>query len=327
MRREKSLQVGGSPGIALAAASTHRPANAGPMTEIYLRGVGSLGRFIEFINDAVQPVPADLSALTAEWRSAVSYYQELEQTESGLALQGSHRDLDPEYRALADQLRADGAFQRTFDILPTTFGMVELDKLIVSQRSVTLNHIEGIQARIGRKPAPAALFAECFPSAYSAPPVEIRQLGEDRFTFRTESTNLRSASPKLVVPVRPAGEQNIEALAGVAGVAIGFGSNFLNVVRVGRRYLMNNGYHRACALYAQGITHAPCVIQTATHVDEVQAAAGARVASQAEFYLESARPPLLRDYFNPRLALRLSTRRFIKNVTVEISVSETFSYE
>lgn len=327
MRREKFMNESGSPGIALAELPASKAVNAVPVTEIYLLGLGSLGRYIEFINDAVQPAPSDLSALTAEWRAAVSHYQELEKSESGIALQGSHRDLDPEYRALAERLRSDGAFQRTFDILPTSFGMVELDQLIVSQRSVTLDHIESIQARVGRRPPPEALFAECFPSAHAAPPVEVRQLGANRFTFRTESTNLRSADPKLMLPVRTAGEQNIEVVAGTAGIAVGFGTNFLNVVRVGRRYLMNNGYHRACALHALGITHAPCVIQTATHVDELQATAGDRVASQAEYFLESARPPLLRDYFDPRLAKRLSTRRIFKNVTVEISVSETFSYE
>ena len=41
-------------------------------------------------------------------------------------------------------------------------------------------------------------------------------------------------------------------LAGVVGVAVGYGSNFLNAVALGGRLVLNNGFHRAYALRPSG---------------------------------------------------------------------------
>ena len=118
------------------------------------------------------------------------------------------------------------------------------------------------------------------------------------------------------------GYESIGAIAGIVGLVVGFGSNFLNVVRVGKRVLLNNGYHRAVALRAAGITHAPCLIQTATRVDELQVSVKSRVADDPEFYFESARPPLLRDFFNPRFRKQLPIRACTRQIEVNFEVKD-----
>jgi hypothetical protein len=89
---------------------------------------------------------------------------------------------------------------------------------------------------------------------------------------------------------------------------------------VGKRLLLNNGYHRACALRSLGITHAPCVIQTATRSDEVSIAVKSAVAEDPEFYFESARPPLLKDFFDPRIRKVLPTRRRVRQIEVHFDI-------
>ena len=65
--------------------------------------------------------------------------------------------------------------------------------------------------------------------------------------------------------------------------------------------MLHNGYHRACAIRAMGVTHAPCVITPVDTQDELEVIAKSAVAKSPELYFKSHRPPLLRDYFDPKI--------------------------
>lgn len=317
------------PGISSVTSLQNRlPVRGNEQVEIYLLGLGSIGRYIQFIEDAVIRDPgSDLSELTAEWRAAVAHYQELEASEPGIALQGSHRQLDPVFVPLAASLQSHSSFRRTFDILPTSFGMVELDRLIVHQPSVTGTFVDSIKARFGSAPSPEALFHFCLPADAQPPPVTLRKIGARRFVFSSDSTQLSSGEPSVLPVEQAACLPGLDTVSRMIGLGVGFGTNFLNVVRVGGRYLLNNGYHRACALRSLGVSHVPCVIQQATSVEDLQVVVNRRVAADASFYFESARPPLLMDYFNPRLRKLLPVRKAVRRIEVNVEVNEFVSYE
>ena len=59
-------------------------------------------------------------------------------------------------------------------------------------------------------------------------------------------------------------------MAGVIALVVGFGANYLHVLATHDRLVLNNGHHRACALYAQGVREVPCVVQTIVHPDELE---------------------------------------------------------
>ena len=88
-------------------------------------------------------------------------------------------------------------------------------------------------------------------------------------------------------------------MSAIVGLPVGFGSNFFTAIRHEDRVLLHNGYHRAYAMRALGITHAPCIIQTVTRRDELEVAAKEQVADNPGFYFGTARPPLLKDFFDP----------------------------
>jgi esterase/lipase superfamily enzyme len=84
--------------------------------------------------------------------------------------------------------------------------------------------------------------------------------------------------------------------------------------------VLHNGYHRACALRAMGFTHAPCVVQTVTRRAELDVAATRKVSEDAAFYFKAARPPLLKDFFDPRVSKTLPVRRMRKVVEVSYEI-------
>jgi hypothetical protein len=291
--------------------------------QIWLLGHPPLSRFLDFATDtAPKGVTVNRVVLTAEWRAANARYEALEQTEAGIANQCELRELDPSLAALAVQVKSHSSFGHTFDILPTSFGMVELDRLVAYQNYLELSFVDAIKARIGPAPDLATLFRVCFPLDEAPPPVEVRRVSARRYIFRSESTHFRFREPALLRADQANGSEPFSTISGIVGMVVGFRANLLNVVRIGNRMLLNNGYHRACALRALGVTHVPCVIQTATHLNELQLVVNRQVAEDPSFYFESARPPLVKDYFDPRIAKLMPTRKRIRQIEVEFNIGD-----
>jgi hypothetical protein len=314
--------------MATAAAARHaHPLQYAPESrprtyeELWLLGLPPLWRYLEFVESAVvDGERVDRAALTSEWCAANDYYQELESTEAGIANEGSHRELDSCLRPLVESVKAHPHYRRAFDTLATDLGMVELDRLIVCQKHITRTFVDRLMATIGPAPDAETLFRLCLPLDPPEPPVQICKAGPRRYVFRCESTDLRFHETTVLRPTQLQGYDSFGAIAGAVAVLVGFGNGFLSAVRVGKRTLLNNGYHRACALRALGVKHAPCVIQTATRVDELAATVKGRIAEEAELYFESARPPLLKDFFDPRIRKLLPIRAQTHIVEVNLEI-------
>ena len=86
--------------------------------------------------------------------------------------------------------------------------------------------------------------------------------------------------------------------------------------------LLHNGYHRAYALRAAGFTHAPAVIQTVTRRDELALVAAQKVVDEPAFYFAAKRPPLLKDFFDPRISKVLPVRRMERLIEVSFEFDE-----
>src|SRR5207247_2650065 len=114
------------------------------------------------------------------------------------------------------------------------------------------------------------------------------------------------------------------ALVGVVGVAVGFGGNFLSVISASDRLILHNGSHRAYALRDLGITHAPCIIQHIYSREELNVVASTAVAERPDVFVKHPRPPLLRDYFDPKLRKIIPVIRRLRQVTVKFQVDEAY---
>jgi len=101
---------------------------------------------------------------------------------------------------------------------------------------------------------------------------------------------------------------------------VGYGVNALNVLSVGGRLILNNGSHRAYALRAAGLTHAPAVVQTVTREDQLNVIP--LVQQNRELYLAHPRPPMLKDYFNAELCEVIQAPRKLRQVRVQFGVEQ-----
>jgi hypothetical protein len=291
--------------------------------EIWLLGQPSLENYLDFVRESV--VEGDKirrSLLVDEWRAANDYYAELEDTEAGIADTIETFNLPPKLRPLVKKVKADPRFIRAFDELPTSFEMVELDLLLVSQLYVSKHHTDKIARGLSRKTTPEALFNFCQPLNRDEAPVQIRKTGSKSFIFWSESADFRFQEAAVLRPDQIKDFTTFGPMAGVIGVSAGYGSNFLNVIRSGNRMVLHNGYHRAYALRSAGVTHAPCIVQTVSRLDELKLAADQAVVDDPSFYFVAKRPPLLKDFFNPKIRKLHRVHPMSNVIEVTIDVKE-----
>ena len=291
--------------------------------KIWLLGQPLLRDYLDFVTeDTVDGATADPAVLANEWRTANDYYHELELREAGIADKVDYQELPPPCAPLVATVTANAGYHRSFDLMPTCFGMVELDRLVVSQRSVNADFIEGLASRLGPAPDLETLFRFCFSLEPPDTPVHIRRVGSRRYVLRSDSNDLRFHEAVLLQPDQVHDYDAFGPVAGIVGLVVGFGSNFLNALRVGNRLLLNNGYHRACALRTLGITHAPCLIQTISRMDELDLTAKRKVVEDPDFYFNTARPPLLKDFFDPKIGKIWPTYKQVSMVEVTFEVRD-----
>jgi hypothetical protein len=261
----------------------------------------------------------DRGALAQEWRSAAAEFAELQQSEPGAADRPEILPLPPAMQEHAERLTQSPSFQQTFATVPIAFGLVELDRLVVHQQSVTRSNIEGIGGGLGAMDD-GELVRLCLPLEPPTTPFRLARRDGGRFVFIADGHDARFLGAQLLEPGAVTGLAPHGHPRAVLALPFGFTDNTLNVVRHGNRMVLNNGYHRAVMLRERGITHAPCVIQVCVHVDELAEAAGSAIANHVDLYFRGPRPPLLRDYLEPRLARTYPTRRVRKEIRVTFQI-------
>jgi hypothetical protein len=263
---------------------------------------------------------AELSqrALADEWRAANDLYFELEQKEAGAADGAECLPLPEAMRPLARRLKRYPYFRHTYDTLPTQIHMVELARLVVSQSSVSSEFSAELRRRLRPGMPEDELFRFCLPTDRPHPPVRARKVSSDRWIFTSDSTDFRLHRTQLIKPERVKDLRTFGPVSEILGLMVGFGSNFMSVVRSEERLLLQNGYHRAYTLLAAGITHAPAVVQTVTRKDELKIAANEDVCDDPAFYFRAARPPLLRDFLDPRFGKKLLVHRMQTSIEIEV---------
>jgi hypothetical protein len=291
--------------------------------EAWLLGQPPLRTYLDYVrHTAIGGSELASSKIVDEWRSANDYYAELETREAGLADRAEIFDLDSELRPLADEVMTDSRWRRAFTSLPTQFAMVELDCLIVSQQFVNLTHAERLKQRLGSSPLPKPVFEFCFPLDRAEAPVRMRRAGSHRYLFWSESSDFRFHEPAVLEACQIKDYEAYGALGGVIGLMVGYGSNFLSAIRSDNRLLLNNGHHRAYALRSLGLKHAPCIIQTVTRRDELGIVAPRNVLEDPAFYFKAARPPLLKDFFDPKLRKVLQIPKTLRMVELSFEAKE-----
>src|SRR5262245_17717779 len=290
---------------------------------VYLYAHTRLEDFLRYMTRESTEGPAlDPARLTDEWRAANDRFQDLQQTEAGWADGAIVGSLAKSLEPLVRQVAADPIFRRSFSAVPGQIGLVELDRLAVSQKSINLAHVARLKEQLGRSPDPDTVCRACLPFDHPTPSAEVRRVAKHTFEIVSESNDLRFLESLALSAEQVAGYQGTGPVVGVIGAVVGFGSNFLNALACEGRLVLNNGFHRAYALRALGVTHVPCVVQRLASRADLEHVGRAAVRRDPDLYFGLARPPVLKDFFDPTLCREVRCPQKARHVRVTLTVEE-----
>jgi hypothetical protein len=259
-------------------------------------------------------------ALAQRWRQAATVYEQLATREAGAADAAGVLPLPKAMAPHIARLVELPGVRRTFDTVPVAFGMVELDRLVISQYSMTQAVVDRIVENHPLPLSPRRLAELCLP--LYPPAANFRLAGQSgrEFTFVADAHDMRFLDAQVLDPVDVRQADVMGHPQAVIALSVGFSANLLNGVRYNGRVAINNGHHRALALRQMGFTHVPCLIQPCASVDDLGQAATSEICDNIDLYFHAPRPPLLRDFDNPKLTLSVKAPRLQRVVTLKVDV-------
>lgn len=287
---------------------------------VFLLGRPPLAEFLGVVKAQLNFEENQLGELSNEWRAANSRVESLQKSESGIADNLPATNLSETLNELAKKVSQSTIYRQAFSIVPPVIGMVELDKLVVFQKHINLNYVEQIKRELGENPSEETIFKTCLQLDETPPAIASARVSQNAFVFMSPSADIRVLDAKLLSPNQVSDNPVAGPVSDILGISVGAGPNCLNAMRVNNRLILNNGSHRAYALRALGITHAPCIIQNVTSNDELEIVATAEFKASPAAYSHQPRPSLLKDYFNKDLIKILPVKRKQRQIKISYNI-------
>lgn len=316
------------PQKALESAATSPPqaltseAKEGVAENLYLIGRPTLKRFLKYVKDHAVDPPGP-GVLTEEWQAANEIVRKLEKEEADLVQNPMIEPVDPDNELLLEFLKQP-LVKSSFNTVPTEVAFIDLDRLVVYQHHIDLTHVRQLKTRLGPAPTKEEIFHACLPCGSPETPVKWSRMDQNSYVFVSPSNDLRFLGVMALEPNNITDYARPGNIAGVVGLAVGFGSNFLNAIYAENRLILNNGSHRAVALRELGITRVPCIVQHVSSREELNVLACTAVTDNPNFFLQEPRPMMLKDYFDPRLRKVMTVHRRVRQIRVKFDIDQGF---
>ena len=290
----------------------------------YLLGTPPIREFMEVLRARrLNGTCAQEDELAHEWRRAAHYIRELEAAEGGCVENAALISLPAEMEGFARRELEDPCVERSLGLLPYRWALVDLDQLVVHQRSVDLTFIESLKAAFPKSPTDEELFRFAAGRLRQAPDVRVTRTSENVYTFSSASSDLRFLDIALLDPQTVHGYHAPGHAAAVVGVFVGFGANFLCALRMQGRLILSNGTHRAHMLYELGIRRVPCLVREVSCDDDLDLIGATDVKQNLQVYLRARRPPRLKDFFDPQLRKIIPVAAASRLVHVQVNTQRS----
>jgi hypothetical protein len=280
------------------------------------RFLSGLMPFEEFLQ-VTTGQPAPLIPWEVHWQQAAAIRQALVTADAGIVDNAPTRPLPPEFDALLAPVRADSVFQQTVANTAYDFRLINVEECVTYQKHLDFDDVERREGLLPRELTPKDLIAFCFPLEKQTEDPQVYRAGNSMYLI-SESNDLRinPAGPQLValepdqLNLLSSGQPVPRTIAkGISLVLLfNYSLNFFHVLSVEGRLVLINGYHRGASLIRRGQSWLPCLVQTVSRDQLPVVAAGTPLAQTPDLFLKVPRPSLFKDFFDPRLYVKLANR-------------------
>jgi hypothetical protein len=268
---------------------------------------------------ATDDTPEEIE-LAREWQAASRYIRELETRDNAAADVGELTNLPVTIASAAEEALRRPDAQRNYGVLTPRWSLVNLEKVTIWQWDVNLTFARRIAASLPPNPSDRQLLELSLGQTAAEPPLSVTTINGCRYSFSSPSTDLRVIGVTTLQPRHVTGFQPYGRTCVVLGVFVGYGTNYMTAVHMKNRLVLTNGTHRAHALYARGIRNAPCVVLSISHPEEIDFLDMADSSERLNWHFSTARPPLLRDYFDHRLVKEFAGKPCDQQIHVKLEI-------
>jgi hypothetical protein len=267
---------------------------------------------------AVTEEAARLPAILAGWSGVQPRVADLTSREAGIQDAIQITPVPEQHEAKLESFASDNLFRKTFSQHPVAFGVVEIDKMVAPQRAVNLDYVSRLRTKYPTTPTMDELLDICASPKREMDPIQHLEIAPNTHVFSSPNSDIRFLGAFLKELTNE--DLNHAVSGGLPAAAVisfvGYGGAPVNVFLSGNRIVLNNGFHRVYALRGVGVTHVPVVIQ---HVRDPRLELPPLIAGlPREYLLGSARPVLMKDFFEEGFTITLKVRERLKMVTVAI---------
>jgi len=198
------------------------------------------------------------SQILQSWQAAArAFSRKVPRTFESISVQ----PIDPQYGAAVAAIQRDRRFANTFGQLPTEFATLEIDNLIACQSTVALDYVDKLMQQFPKELTFENLIDICLSLDKTVPEVSEMRSAENTIIYSSENTDFRFLGafqkPLEHVDLQSSSTGGIPTCGLL--LLFGYGGSPVNVLRIGPRVFLNNGFHRVYALRRAGVTHIPAV--------------------------------------------------------------------
>lgn len=290
------------------------------LQELYLYAFATQAEILHHLrSDATAQEQARLEDIMKIWQRVQIRVTELLEREAGEAERIMIEPIPDEHHDWVANLTRDTLFQKTFQNLPVSFSLVEIDRVVAPQRTVDLTYVSGLRKKYhNQMPTFPALLDICLGPKTSLDPIQYARTTGNTHVFSSPHTDVRFLGsyrrPLALDDFKYAETGGLPTEAIVSFV--GYGLSPINMFQAGDRYVLNNGFHRVYVLRSLGVRKIPAVIQ---HVRNVELEFPRSVLGlPREYVLNKSRPVLVKDFFEPGFAIELTVQKRLKMLRVSV---------
>jgi hypothetical protein len=252
---------------------------------------------------------------TATGASPLDLWRDGERARQGLAPVGSAtaRDLNPSTAAAVEEVKRRSTYKQAYEsVADYQFQLVPIDLLLTPQWYADVEYIDEIVQSLKPGMSEEQQLQFAMTEGKITEPIVLGNV----VSFTSPRRDLHT-SPIPTIRETAEGDFEISLKAGSRPNYV----QVAEVAEIGGRLLLTNGVHKVCALYKAGYRECVCLFRKVQTVRD----AGFDTNSSTLFsQYTSARPPLVIDLLDVKLASELRMRPLYQVLQVSINVGTTF---
>lgn len=283
--------------------------------QLLLIAFASEAEIIQFISQqGSEEEVAGIHNLLKTWDSLQDRAKKILQEEENLPETIRSSEIPAEYLPKVREYISDSSILKTFPD-GVDYAMVEIDKIIALQRTMDEDYTDLLKQRWSGNLEFEDLLDICLSAKCGKSEVKHLVYDDNHHVFSSPNSDLRYLGSYF----KKIEDNDLDYSGGGVPIAaiisfVGYGVQPVSVYKVGKRFILNNGFHRVYALRSLGVKEIPVLVKK-VHNAKINFPPNF-LGFPKEYVLDFPRPTMMKDFFEPGFVVPIHCKKRAKVIQV-----------